>query len=153
MTGQSRFFNVLTLFGLGYLRFSASTASAVAAALYVLLYVKGGQSWGPAILFVIASIWAGFAAAANREFTKTDPMEAVIDEFLGMLGCLLIAGSANVYAVAGMFVAFRALDIWKPPPFDWLDRNVHGAYGFIIDDLAIGIVIGCCARLALVLLR
>jgi phosphatidylglycerophosphatase A len=34
------------------------------------------------------------------------------------------------------FVLFRFFDIVKPPPIGWLDRNLRGGLGIMIDDVA-----------------
>ena len=46
------------------------------------------------------------------------------------------------------FVVFRALDIIKPPPIRWLDQNLPGGFGVVIDDVAAG-VLGCVIMIAL----
>ncbi len=37
--------------------------------------------------------------------------------------------------VTAGFVIFRILDMWKPWPIRWFDRNVHGGMGIMIDDI------------------
>ena len=37
------------------------------------------------------------------------------------------------------FILFRLFDIMKPWPIDWLDQNVKGAWGVMIDDVAAAI--------------
>ena len=44
----------------------------------------------------------------------------------------------DVTHVAFAFVVFRAFDILKPWPIGWLDRNIHGALGVMVDDIAAG---------------
>jgi phosphatidylglycerophosphatase A len=38
------------------------------------------------------------------------------------------------------FVVFRALDIIKPPPIRWLDENLPGGLGVVLDDVAAGVL-------------
>ena len=40
------------------------------------------------------------------------------------------------------FVLFRAFDILKPWPINWLDSNIKGALGVMIDDVAAALF--CC---------
>ncbi len=40
----------------------------------------------------------------------------------------------------GGFVIFRILDMWKPWPIRWFDRNVHGGMGIMIDDIVAGVI-------------
>jgi phosphatidylglycerophosphatase A len=49
--------------------------------------------------------------------------------------------------VAG-FVLFRLFDIFKPWPISWVDRNIHGGWGIMLDDILAGIA--TCAILHLV---
>lgn len=44
--------------------------------------------------------------------------------------------------LAAAFVLFRLFDIAKPGPIRWLDRNVEGGFGVMIDDLAAGLLAG-----------
>jgi phosphatidylglycerophosphatase A len=37
---------------------------------------------------------------------------------------------------AAAFVLFRAFDILKPPPANWIDRNMKTGFGVMLDDLA-----------------
>jgi phosphatidylglycerophosphatase A len=40
------------------------------------------------------------------------------------------------------FVLFRLLDIIKPPPVRWIDRNLPGGAGVVLDDVAAGLGAG-----------
>ena len=42
------------------------------------------------------------------------------------------------YCVAA-FILFRIFDIWKPFPIDYVDNNIEGALGIILDDILAGI--------------
>lgn len=42
------------------------------------------------------------------------------------------------------FVAFRFFDIIKPFPIKWVDKNVSGGFGILIDDILAGIMAGIC---------
>ncbi|MEM9623645.1 MAG: phosphatidylglycerophosphatase A, partial [Pseudomonadota bacterium] len=45
-------------------------------------------------------------------------------------------------------VLFRLLDILKPGPIGWLDREVKGGLGVMLDDLVAGAVAGLVCLLA-----
>lgn len=139
-------FGPLTLFGLGYAPFSASLASLVAVGVYA-----GLRAWSHGDVFALAVLAvSGLVtiplARANAGYLERDPKEAVIDEFAGMLICLLVGGSAGPFALFTGFVLFRALDLAKPGFIGWLDRNVHGPYGFLVDDAVAGAVAGIFVR-------
>jgi phosphatidylglycerophosphatase A len=48
------------------------------------------------------------------------------------------------------FALFRLLDIAKPWPISWLDRELGGGWGVMLDDIAAGAVTAavCAAVLA-----
>jgi len=41
------------------------------------------------------------------------------------------------WALVG-FLFFRLFDIWKPWPIGWIDKNIGGGLGIMLDDLAAG---------------
>ena len=46
------------------------------------------------------------------------------------------------------FLVFRLLDIGKPFFIGWIDKNVHGGFGVMADDLAAGAVTSLLLLLA-----
>ena len=40
------------------------------------------------------------------------------------------------------FLTFRLLDIWKPWPISWVDKNIKGGIGVLLDDLIAGLFAG-----------
>ena len=91
-------------------------------------------------------VWA--ADRADRAWGTHDTGRIVIDEVAGYLITMtLVARDHWVPLVVG-FVVFRVLDIVKPPPVRWLDRNLPGGFGVVMDDVAAG-VLGMVVMLAL----
>ena len=64
----------------------------------------------------------------------------VWDEFIGMWITLMALPTNDWQWVAAGFVIFRILDMWKPWPIRWFDRNVHGGMGIMIDDIVAGVI-------------
>ena len=93
--------------------------------------------------------WA--AAVHIRATGREDPSEVVIDEVAGQWLVLVPAPADPLLYLAG-FLAFRVLDINKPWPASWADREVHGGLGAMLDDL-LAAVYGCLAMGAWVALR
>lgn len=86
------------------------------------------------------AVWA--ADEACRAWGTEDDGRIVIDEIAGQLVALaplLWLGRAHSLAwlVTG-FVTFRVFDVWKPGPIRWLDENVSGGAGVVLDDLLAG---------------
>ncbi|MGQ0676852.1 MAG: phosphatidylglycerophosphatase A family protein [Rhodospirillales bacterium] len=67
-----------------------------------------------------------------------DPQEVVIDEVAGQMIALSMLPPDLLTYAAG-FVMFRLFDILKPFPVGWIDRNIGGAGGIMLDDVAAGI--------------
>jgi phosphatidylglycerophosphatase A len=63
----------------------------------------------------------------------------VWDEAVGYLVTMIAAPQGLLWAVAG-FLLFRAIDIVKPWPIRWLDRQVGGGWGIMVDDTAAGLM-------------
>lgn len=88
------------------------------------------------------------AARADRAWGTEDNQRIVIDEVAGYLVTVIPVDRSSWAPLAVGFVIFRALDILKPPPVRWLDENLPGGWGVIMDDVAAG-VMGAGAMLLL----
>ena len=78
-----------------------------------------------------------------RLWKTEDDGRIVVDEIAGQLitlAPLLFFGRTRSLAwVVTGFVVFRCLDVWKPGPVRWLDQNVHGGAGVVLDDVLAGV--------------
>jgi len=117
-------------------------------------------------LVLITSVICLLLLISGTYFTKIylnytnseDPKEVVIDEVVGqMLTIVLVFFSAlfaneshlikyfspltiNIILLFILpFCLFRFFDILKPWPINWLDKNIKGSLGVMIDDLAAAI--------------
>lgn len=97
------------------------------------------------LLALLAAMIAGIWAIEKFESTSGshDSGMIVIDEFAGIWVTLLFAAPFWDQLILA-FVLFRAFDVVKPWPIRWLDKNVHGAWGVMLDDLAAGLAAGIC---------
>jgi phosphatidylglycerophosphatase A len=86
--------------------------------------------------FIFLSIWC--AARASAIFQKKDPSQVVIDEIAGYLVTMAALPPTWGYMIAG-FILFRIMDIVKPYPIRWIDQNVAGGYGIVLDDVLAGV--------------
>ncbi len=81
---------------------------------------------------LIIGTWA--AGVTGRALGESDHGSIVWDEVIAMaLITALLPGA--MWKQAWAFVLFRLLDIRKPGPIGWADRNVKGAFGVMLDDL------------------
>ena len=84
------------------------------------------------------AIWA--ADRADRAWGTHDSGRIVIDEVAGYLVTVALIDRTDWRALLVGFVVFRALDIIKPPPVRWLDENLPGGWGVVLDDVAAGVL-------------
>ena len=73
-----------------------------------------------------------------RDMGVHDHPGIVWDEIAGYWLTMTALPASWSWALAG-FVLFRLFDIWKPWPISWLDRQVHGGVGIMVDDLLAGL--------------
>ena len=91
-----------------------------------------------AILFILGIWGSGRYAKAQA---SDDPASVVIDEVVGMWIALLFTPFTVGWWIVA-FLAFRLFDIVKPPPANWIDRNMHGGFGIMLDDVVAGVYAG-----------
>ena len=116
-----------------------------------------------AALFVCTSIFLFFIGIylSNlyiKETGREDPKEVVIDEIVGQMLTVILSFFTSIFAhnsylaekISGEwidfiflfllpFCLFRFFDIFKPWPINWIDQNVKGGLGVMLDDVVAGI--------------
>jgi phosphatidylglycerophosphatase A len=116
--------------------FPGTFGSLVGLVLFFLLVKLPFWGYLLATMVVIAgSVW--LLAWLVKETGLADPTSACIDEVAGIL-VALIGVPLTWYWLLSAFLLFRILDIFKPWPFSWLDKNIKGGFGMVLDDVAIG---------------
>ena len=94
--------------------------------LYVLTYLGA----------VAAACW--IAGLAEIYLQEHDSHKIVIDEIVGYLAATLFLQPTLVHTVVA-FLIFRALDVIKPFPADYVDEHFPGGYGVVLDDVVSGV--------------
>jgi phosphatidylglycerophosphatase A len=87
-----------------------------------------------ALLAAFGGVWA-IAAAGGDD----DPAWVVIDEFAGQWIAMFSLARPTLAGIAAAFVLFRFLDIAKPGPVAWADRQ-RGPAAVMADDLIAGAI-------------
>ncbi|HED53147.1 MAG TPA: phosphatidylglycerophosphatase A [Phycisphaerales bacterium] len=146
----------LTTFGLGRLRPAPGTwGSLPPPAIAYLLILTGVTPSSPIFIGVFVGILVFFSAAcvlqgdvAEAVFGKKDHGSIVADETAGqclpLLALWLMPCSTTapwlpaMLTLGGAFLAFRLMDIVKPPPAGSIQRLPAG-WGVLIDDLVAGV--------------
>ena len=132
---------------IGRIPVAPGTAGA-AAGLVAFLLTRNLPGSLPVALFVVAvavGLWAG--ARHAKDLRQPDPRSVVVDEFCGMW-LALVGTNPSVLVMVAAFVAFRFLDIVKPPPVRQAER-LPGGIGIMADDLVAGGVVRIVLLLAL----
>ncbi len=86
----------------------------------------------------LVGVWA--AATADRAWGTHDSGRIVIDEVAGYLVTVALVDRTSWLVLGIGFVVFRFFDIVKPPPVRWLDENLPGGWGVVLDDVAAGVM-------------
>ncbi len=124
-------------FGSGCAPVAPGTFGTLAA---VALYIP--LSWLPPALYlvvlglvILAGI--GLCGRTSKDLGVHDHGGIVWDEFAGYFVTMIAAPPGWQGIVLG-FLLFRLFDIWKPWPIRWLDKNLEGGLGIMVDDLLAG---------------
>ena len=142
-------FNLLfiTFFKIGEIKYVPGTIASLVTCLLFLLFLN---FLNIVILFFFTLLITFYSFVAINysldSFDSNDPREIVIDEVVGqMLPLLAIPIYETLYLAPKeyycimAFVLFRLFDIWKPFPINYIDKNIEGSLGVILDDILAGI--------------
>ena len=136
----------LTFFKIGNIKYSPGT---IASLFTCILFLILNNFTTITIIFLITFLIFiySFVAIKNsyEEFDSEDPKEIVIDEVVGQMLTLIaipiyetLYPIPNIYYCILAFIIFRLFDIWKPSLVGYVDKNVDGALGIMLDDLVAG---------------
>jgi phosphatidylglycerophosphatase A len=99
------------------------------------------------ILTVIAFVMGIWICQQSADWLqKEDPSAVVWDEIVGYLVTMTAAPQGWQWIVLG-FVLFRIFDILKPWPISLADKELHGGFGIMLDDVIAGIFAGALLQL------
>ena len=138
-------FNLLfvTFFYIGKIKYAPGTFASLVTCLVFLLLISI-FNFSVIFLITLTIFCYSFVAINNSfdEFRSEDPQEIVIDEVVGQMLPLLaipiyetLYPLPKIYYCVAAFLAFRLFDIWKPYPISYVDNNVKGALGIMLDDI------------------
>jgi phosphatidylglycerophosphatase A len=125
--------------GCGFVPIAPGTAGSVIALLSGALLMQLPPYALPVAVLIatLGGFWAVRAANVDG-----DPGWVVIDEFAGQWLALFGLARASLAGLCAAFLIFRVLDIAKPGPIGWADRQ-HGAAGVMADDVIAGAIAAC----------
>ncbi|TGX80453.1 phosphatidylglycerophosphatase A [Palleniella muris] len=143
-----------TGFGAGFWPWGPGTAGAALATLIWCLYSGALAGLGMPVvcssyqevlcvtaMLAVVSTLASIAPINRLEkHWGADPSRVVVDEMAGVWVTLLaVPATMEWQYVLGAFLLFRIMDIVKPLGCRWLDKNIHGGWGVMLDDILAGV--------------
>ena len=133
----------LTFFFVGRFKYAPGTIASFFTCILFLLMISIFDL--SVIFFITLIIFVYSFFAINNsfdEFKSDDPQEIVIDEVVGQILVLLAIPIYEtlyplpiIYYCIGSFFLFRFFDVWKPYPINYVDDNVSGSLGIMLDDI------------------
>tara|TARA_B100000029_G_scaffold369164_1_gene362962 strand:+ start:1044 stop:1529 length:486 start_codon:yes stop_codon:yes gene_type:complete len=144
-----RKFNLLfiTFFFVGKIKFAPGTVASFITCFLFLLLINI-FNFTTIFLITLAIFFYSLIAINNsfNEFNSDDPQEIVIDEVAGQMMPLLaipiyetLYPLPNIYYFVSAFLLFRLFDVWKPYPINYIDNNIKGSLGIMLDDVFAGL--------------
>jgi len=125
-------------FGTGCVPKAPGTAGTVVGILVYLLVQGLPWAYYLALVGLLYLIGVWICAYTAKALGAHDHPAIVWDEIVGYLVTMFYAPAGWLWIILG-FILFRIFDIWKPWPIRWLDKQVKGGNGIMLDDLVAGI--------------
>ena len=127
--------SVATLCGVGYAKKAPGTFGTLVFIPVVLLLSLTPPYFYMAftIVFIVLSVYASEAFGKGKDLKVI-----VVDEAAGFLISMFLVPLNFRLWILG-FLLFRFFDILKPFPISYLDKNVKGGFGVVLDDLVAGL--------------
>lgn len=131
--------SVATCGGIGKIPFAPGTFGSIPGLLlyYLLSRLHPLAAACCIIGFILMAVW--IAGQAEQSLKVKDPGCIVIDEIAGMAVTFFALPLGFYLSIAG-FALFRVFDVLKPFPVGYLDRNLKGGPGIVMDDVAAGVI-------------
>ena len=124
-------------FGVGAIPIMPGTFGTLASIPFVILAARLNLIFYVAITIAVCLISMWTTGQADKDFAEHDHPATVSDEYAGFFVTMIAVPIAFKTLLIG-FILFRVFDMWKPWPISWLDKNVNGGFGVVIDDVAAG---------------
>jgi len=143
---------IIAIASAGYAGFSPRVPGTAGTAVGILVYLL--YSPFPPLLyflstgaFLILACW--ISERAELLLGQKDSPKIVIDEVTGYLITMAFL-PCTAPSIVGGFLFFRVLDIIKPPPANWINREMKGGWAVVLDDVVAGVYANVLLRLTAV---
>ena len=143
---------VATCFGVGLLSKAPGTWGSLVAlpfAWILLNWIDNITFFCIIIVLFFIGLWASASFLLQTNSENKDPKAIVVDEVVGQW--LVLAPFAPDFITCFLgFLFFRLFDILKPWPINWVDSNISGSLGIMLDDILAAIYSILCLILFLI---
>ena len=137
----------LTFFFIGRIKYAPGTIASFFTCILFLFLIN---IFDLSLIFLITLIIFSYSFIAINnsfdQFKSKDPQEIVIDEVVGQMLVLLgipiyetLFPLPIIFYCVASFILFRLFDIWKPYPINYIDNNIKGSLGIMLDDVFAGL--------------
>lgn len=157
---KNSFYWIAVGFGSGLLPKAPGTWGSLAAVIlaYPVLFMPNASILLLGMAFMAFALGICAANIWEQNTGSHDDGRIVIDEFAGQWIALIPVANLAVMDMLPLglllsFALFRFFDVVKPQPIKYLDKNIHGGIGVMIDDVVAGVFAAAILSVLLVLLR
>lgn len=131
-----------TWFGSGFSPKAPGTFGTLAALPLIFFFsIVAAKGFGTSLLIIsiitVLALWS--TSRTERLWQVHDDPRIVADEVAGISATLIWFPFDSKHVLTG-FIIFRVLDIWKPGPIGYIDQEIPGAAGTVLDDVLAGLV-------------
>lgn len=140
---QDPFYFTAFGFGLGNLPKAPGTWGSLLGILFYLVF-SNYQAWQYLVIVLACFIFGVWLCdKVSRDIGIRDYPGIVWDEVVGMM-LTLSAFKSFWSTIILAFILFRLFDIFKPWPISWIEKQVDGGLGIMLDDVLAGLMAWCC---------
>ncbi|MDC5355324.1 phosphatidylglycerophosphatase A family protein [Acinetobacter baumannii] len=117
------------------------------ALLFVPIWLSLGFTLSLIAILIMSVVGIYICGQTAKVINVHDDGRIVWDEFAGQsitfLPLLYLQQINWIWVITG-FILFRIFDVWKPWPIRVIDRQVHGGFGIMLDDIIAGVWAALC---------
>lgn len=115
--------------------------------LFVPIWLSLGFTLSLIAILIMSVVGIYICGQTAKILDVHDDGRIVWDEFAGQsitfLPLLYLQQINWIWVITG-FILFRIFDVWKPWPIRVIDRQVHGGFGIMLDDIIAGVWAALC---------